>query len=333
VTIGFQVSVITPVYNAAGMVRRAVDSAIRLPEVGEVILVEDGSPDGAIDVCRQLELEFDNVRLHQHANGENRGAGASRNLGIRNARCPFIAFLDADDWYLENRFHADRRILNSDPTIDGVYNALSNHYESEELRQIWLNQGRPELLTFNEAPSPEELPLVLLHAHPGIKGEFSTDTITVRREFFDRVGDFHTELRLQQDTHLWRRMSAFGRLAAGNLKEPVCIRGVHPNNRMTKVEDHGQYMDLWWSDLGQRFRNGSVRPDIMQAWRRGYAGYQARCGRKWSAMITLALWLMHDPGELRRRYGFFDNTLRSAFPSRLTDRLLSAKNRMIGTST
>jgi glycosyltransferase involved in cell wall biosynthesis len=330
-TLTFQVSVITPVYNAADMVRRAVESAIRLPEVGEIILVEDGSPDNAIDVCRELELEFHNVKLLQHPNGENRGAGASRNLGLQHVSFPFVAFLDADDWYLENRFHADEHILTADSTIDGVYNALTNHYESEELRQMWLDQGRPELLTLTAAPTPEELPLVLLHAHPTIKGDFSTDTITVRTKFFDVVGNFHTELRLQQDTHLWKRMSALGRLAAGNLTEPVCVRGVHPDNRMTKTEDHAQYMDLWWSDLGQKFQQGKVRPDIMQAWRRGFANYQTKCGRSWSALFALTAWLVREPEQIRRRYQFFDQILREAFPNQLVNRLLSAKNRMIGT--
>ena len=328
----FQVSVITPVYNAAGMVTRAVESAAKLPNVGEVILIEDGSPDGAVDVCRKLAETYDNVTLLQHPNGENRGAGASRNLGLAHAKYPFIAFLDADDWYLHNRFDADREILLNNSDIDGVYNALSNHYESEQLRQMWLDQGRPELLTFTSPPTPEELPLVLLHAHPTIKGEFSTDTITVRREIFERVGTFHTELRLQQDTHLWKRMSAFGRLAPGNLTEPVCIRGVHPDNRMTKVDDHKQYMDLWWTDLGDRFRQGRVRADIMQAWRRGYAKYQASQGRKWAAFAALAKWLLREPAELRKRYGFFDMTLREAFQSSTAvNRLLSLKNRAIGT--
>ena len=328
----FQVSVITPVYNAADMVRRAVESAVSLTEVGEVILIEDGSPDNAIDVCRELESEHKNVRLLQHPNGENRGAGASRNLGIEHAECPFVAFLDADDWYLPNRFDADREILLSDSTIDGVYNALGNHYESEELRQMWLDQGRPEILTLSAAPTPEQLPLVLLHSHPTISGEFSTDTITVRREFFDLVGLFYTQLRLQQDTHLWKRMSAFGRLAAGNLTEPVSIRGVHPDNRMTKVDDHTQYLDLWWSDLGRRFRKGHVRKEIMQAWRRGYIGHLASNDRRVTALWELTKWLGKEPARIREQFGTFDQTIRTVFGNGLSvNRLLNTKNRLLTT--
>lgn len=314
------------------MVRCAVESAVGLPEVGEVILIDDGSPDGAIDVCRQLEREYEKVKLLQHPGGVNRGAGASRNLGIQHAKFPFIAFLDADDWYLEHRFETDKRILSQDVTIDGVYNALGNYYERESLRQMWLEQGRPELLTLTGGvPTPEELPLVLLHAHRSIQGEFSTDTLTVRREFFDRVGLFHTQLRLQQDTHMWKRMSVLGRLAAGNITEPVGIRRVHLNNRMTRLDDHDQYMELWWSDLGQRFRDARVRAEVMQAYRLGYARFCASRGERLKTVQAIAGWLLREPNQLRRRYGFFDQTLRRAFGSSIAvDRFLSAKNRMVG---
>src|SRR5690554_4082261 len=99
-----QVSVIIPVYNAANFVTQAVESAVVLGEVGEVIVVEDGSPDNALDICRELADKYSKVKLFQHPNGENRGPGASRNLGIMNASFDFISFLDADDWYLPNRF-------------------------------------------------------------------------------------------------------------------------------------------------------------------------------------------------------------------------------------
>ena len=95
-----EISVIIPVYNAAAYVRQAVESALAQPEVREVLLVEDGSPDNALEVCQQLAAEHQRVILLHHPNGENRGAGASRNLGMRNAHFPIIAFLDADDYYL-----------------------------------------------------------------------------------------------------------------------------------------------------------------------------------------------------------------------------------------
>ncbi|MCX7386145.1 MAG: glycosyltransferase [Planctomycetales bacterium] len=324
----FQVSVITPVYNAARYVRKAVESAVSLPEVGEVILIDDAGPDNAWEVCQQLAAEYPKVRLLRHPDGKNHGAGASRNLGIREASCPFVAFLDADDWYLPNRFAADTRILGQEDSIDGVYNAVGNYYESEDLRQMWLSQGRPEKMTLSDVVSPEELPFVLLHDHPSVTGEFQTDAITVRRHFFEIVGFFHEGLRLQQDTHMWKRMAAIGRLAAGNIVEPVVIRRVHPENRMTKTADHAQYMELWWSDLGKQFRSAAVRRDVMQAYRRGFAYYRQSTGPKWKAWVAFLSWLARDPRQISLAYGFFDLSVFDLCRKHwLAVRLISAKNR------
>jgi glycosyltransferase involved in cell wall biosynthesis len=328
-SIPFKVSVITPVYNAVGRVRHAVESALALPEVGEVILIEDGSPDDALSVCSDLCREYDRVRLFRHDDCGNHGAGASRNLGLRFAKFPFVAFLDADDWYLPNRFHADARILLGDPTIDGVYNALGNHYESEALREQWLSQGRPELLTVSMPVPPEELIKVLFWCHPAAKGEFSTVTVTVRQEFLKRVGGFHPGLRLQQDTHLWKRMAAAGRLAAGNIESPVAFRTVHTGNRMTRVADHELYLDLWWRSLKAALRDLRVNEDAMQAYRHAHSGYLARKGSRIKGLTALISWLTHDPSEFLKHYGHFDLTMRALFPGNSgVNHLLSLKNRL-----
>src|SRR5690349_14845174 len=94
-----KVSVIIPVYNAAKFLRQAVESAVHLPEVAEIVLVEDRSPDNALQICGELVREFSKVKMYQHPNNENRGAGASRNLGIEKSTFPYVAFLDADDRY------------------------------------------------------------------------------------------------------------------------------------------------------------------------------------------------------------------------------------------
>src|SRR5210317_669111 len=96
------ISVVIPVFNAERYVESAVESALRQSETAEVILVEDNSPDNALEICQRLEAQDPRVRLFRHGDGKNHGAGESRNLGIRNARCDYIAFLDADDYYVEN---------------------------------------------------------------------------------------------------------------------------------------------------------------------------------------------------------------------------------------
>lgn len=90
------ISVIVPVYNAGGLLSRAVQSALdQTLEDFELILIDDGSTDGSGAVCDGYAQRDDRVRaLHQ----KNSGVSVARNRGIAESRGQYIAFLDADDW-------------------------------------------------------------------------------------------------------------------------------------------------------------------------------------------------------------------------------------------
>ena len=106
-----RISVIIPVYNAEKFVSQAVESALQFDEVFEILLIEDKSPDNALQVCQQLAEKYERVKLYQHPDKENHGAGPSRNLGMEKASGDFIAFLDADDYFLPNRFDSERELF------------------------------------------------------------------------------------------------------------------------------------------------------------------------------------------------------------------------------
>lgn len=225
----FQVSVITPVYNAARYIEHAVESALNLAEVGEIILVEDGSPDNALAICKKLEQQHSKVKVFQHSNGENRGAGASRNLGIEKASCDYIAFLDADDWYLPNRFEAEKKLFSS-VEVDGVYGATG--FYDENTKEL----NNSKITTFDEKLTPE----ALLFHYVSYKGRFTTDAITVRKSLFEKSGVFNTQLRLHQDTHLWYRLAYHGQLHPGIIDKPVAIRRVHDQNRIAAMNSQSR---------------------------------------------------------------------------------------------
>ena len=129
-----KISVIIPVYNAEKYVSQAVKSALQFEEVYEVVLVEDKSPDNALQVCRELAENNSRVKLYQHPDQGNHGAGASRNLGIEKSEGDFISFLDADDYYLPNRFDAEKELFKNND-VDGVYGAIGVHYYSEKAKE------------------------------------------------------------------------------------------------------------------------------------------------------------------------------------------------------
>ena len=326
----FQVSVIIPVYNAEKYVRKAAESAAVLEEVGEIILIEDNSPDNSFAVCRQIENEYDKVILFQHPDKGNHGAGASRNLGIKKASYRYIAFLDADDYYLPNRFKKDKEILLEHDDIDGIYNAIGIHYYSEIGRKAYLDGGHPELLTVSGPVPPDELIFVLLWSHPDYQGAFHTNTVTVRKQLFDKAGFFNTELRLQQDMHMWYRMAAVGRLAPGNIEEPVAIRGVHDHNRMTNGLEQEKYHAHWWADLHSWFKKYAVDRRVIEIFKQRYCEWKIRNHPHWKKGVAFLTHIVKHPELIPRDYEFFDLNLFDAFGRNWwTLHLVSAKNRLV----
>lgn len=240
------ISVIIPVYNASQYVAKAVESAVGLSEVDEVLLIEDGSRDDSLLRCQELESKYDKVKLFTHPSGKNEGAGKSRNLGIQKAKNNLIAFLDADDYYLPNRFLIDQQIL-TDTDIEGVYNCTKAIFDSENLKKKFLTRYESIYTTTSEKIEPGELLYKLLF---GGSGRFHTNAITLRKTVFEKVGLFDAELKLAQDTEMWVKLAACCILVGGDIKTPVAIRRVHTDNRIhADDETINYYKELLYSKL------------------------------------------------------------------------------------
>lgn len=227
-----RVSVIIPVFHAADFVAQAVESALAQPETAEVLLVEDGSPDHSLEVCEALTARYGNVRLLRHPNGENRGAGASRNLGMKAATSDIIAFLDADDYYLPNRFAYASEVLASHPECDGVYDAVGMLSESLEGAERWRTAGKQtlKLQTMQPGIAPENLAKSLLI---GSEGYFLLDGLLIRKSAIMKTGWMNERLRLHQDTEYILRLAMTCRLLPSCLHAPIAMWRVHPNNRIS----------------------------------------------------------------------------------------------------
>ena len=257
-----QISVIIPVYNAAPFVRKAVESALAQPETAEVLLIEDGSPDNSLEICRQLDAEYDKVRLFTHEGNVNLGAGPTRNVGIDNAKFDFIAFLDADDYYLPDRFRAERKIFVEKPDADGVYGAAGRHYYSELAREHFRKLGALELLSAKWRYKPEELFESLIGLRPA-HGTISPITLTVKRHAILRAGHF-SSLRLHQDTELIIKLSYVARLEPGEMDKPVAMIGVHDENRISRVSAHPDSRVLLYGNLLTWARENNLSKEYAQ---------------------------------------------------------------------
>lgn len=99
-----QISVIIPVYNAQQHLRQCLDSVLNQSPVElEVICVDDGSGDGSLKILREYEQIDSRVRVLTQ---KNQYAGVARNHGMKHARGKYLAFLDADDFFLPGALEA-----------------------------------------------------------------------------------------------------------------------------------------------------------------------------------------------------------------------------------
>lgn len=230
-----KISVIIPVYNAEKFVKQAVESALQFSEVCEVILIEDQSPDNALAVCKELEKVNNRVRLYQHHDKGNHGAGASRNLGISKATGDYIAFLDADDYYLPNRFDAEKELFKN-LEVEGIYGAIGVNYYSEKAKTQFYHIYKDKLDTIYGKPDPKDVCPGQMNLR-GTFGLIHLDALTIRKSSLAKTNQlFNKDLRLHQDTDFTVRLAFYLKLFAGITDCAIAIRGIHENNRITAIE-------------------------------------------------------------------------------------------------
>lgn len=273
-----RVSVVIPAYNAAGFIRRAVDSVLAQTwPRRDIIVVNDGSTD---DTLRELATYRDKIRIIDKPNG---GLPQARNSGIRAATGEYIAFLDADDRWLPEKLARQVEILVADPEV-GFCSTVTRVEDPG---------GSPS----GEWPCPhskEPLLNTLFLQNGVIPG--SGSGVMVRRELFQRVGLFDPTLRSLEDIDMWMRLAAVSRYAC--IDEALTVIVKHPDsmsrNLETMREAALQVMKKNRELLHEKDRGG--------LWRAGYANVMAdyakweyRSGQRMRAIAHLVAALGHSP--------------------------------------
>lgn len=91
-----KVSVVVPVYNVEKYLRRCIDSLLGQSYSNiEILLVDDGSKDASLSICKEYEAKDSRIRVFHK---ENDGLGLTRNYGIEHATGEYITFIDSDDY-------------------------------------------------------------------------------------------------------------------------------------------------------------------------------------------------------------------------------------------
>lgn len=288
----FLISVIIPIYNAESFLENAVTSAVVLPEVGEIVLVEDGSTDGSLNLSRKLSEKYNIVKLIQHPGGVNRGAGASRNLGVMAAKYPYIGFLDADDYFLPDRYLLTKKKFLENENVDAVYEPVGTIFldKDEKLaysrfKNIPIDQVEKDISYPKTPYSGFEFFQSLVKGNNGFP---CTDGITLRKKVFEKVGYFNEELKLHQDAEFWIRASYSSYFSPADHSNIIAMRGVHKFNRITKrsYDSMFKYISSLYEWAGFHIR-GTVEYEIIK---KKYYDLKAKSLLRTDSFITKILW-------------------------------------------
>ena len=184
---GSGVSVIIPTYNREKYIGRAISSVLYQDwDKYEIIVVDDGSTDNTNQI-----VSFFRDKIIYISHEINKGVSAARNTGIKNAKYPFIAFLDSDDYWLPKKLSYQMEFFINKP--DAV---------ACQTQEIWIRKGkRVNPKKKHIKPSGDifipSLKLCLV----------SPSAVMLKKSIFDEVGLFDEDLPVCEDYDLWLRIS------------------------------------------------------------------------------------------------------------------------------
>lgn len=194
-------SIVTPLYNKARAVGRAIESALAQDYVDfELIVIDDGSTDDSL--ARARAYADSRIIIVEQT---NRGAAAARNHGVRLARATHIAFLDADDAWLPRFLSAINDLIERFPAA-GAY--ATGYFIKNPGRAI-----RPA--GFRHVPREPGGGLIESYFRAIAHGSNPvwSSAVCLPRATLQRVGGFPEGVRLYEDLHLWSRIALDCRIA------------------------------------------------------------------------------------------------------------------------
>jgi glycosyltransferase involved in cell wall biosynthesis len=234
-----RVSVVVPFYNPrAEYLQDAVDSVLaqQYPHC-EILLVDDGSTGPCGDLARDYARRHPGqIRYLEHAGHRNRGLSATRNLGVRESRGEYIAFLDADDVWLPSKLREQVAILDALPEAGMLYGNSEYWYS-------W--SGAPADACLDHTPRlgiesgslirpPKLLPLFLL----GRAAVPPPCSVLLRRATLEAIGGLE-----EQFTGMYEDQALYAKVC---LAAPVCVYDTcwdryrqHPDSMCATSEDAG----------------------------------------------------------------------------------------------
>lgn len=201
---GQLVSTVIPTFNRKSMVCRAIDSAFAQTYASqEVLVIDDGSTDGTDAVLR--ERYGDRIRYVRQMNA---GVSSARNLGMSLSRGEFIALLDSDDEWRNDKLAKQVNFLQARKDFGMVLT---------DVLRIDGNRLPIDVFRRRDVISVDGEVLAQVLQNPALVPA----SVLIRRAVVDRVGGFDVGLRTAEDIDFHLRVAA--QFKIGVIAEPLTI--------------------------------------------------------------------------------------------------------------
>jgi glycosyltransferase involved in cell wall biosynthesis len=250
-----EVSVIIPTYNVEKYVNEAVDSVFRQTfQDFEIIIVDDGSTDAT-----EQKLNEYNGRII-YMKQANQGPSAARNRGIERASGAFIAFLDADDYWLPTKLNKQVEFARSHPEF-GIVTTDIIWFDNERI----LNRSLKDIYPVKSGRVLKDL---LFHNWIG------TSAAMVRRECFNQGIRFDPKHKYGEDWMLWMQIAA--RWPIHFIEEVLVYHRLYPES-LSAGNSEAQFENLFNNLETLRRSIPTLGDGLIRAasyrisWRRGWA--------------------------------------------------------------
>lgn len=229
------VSVIIPVYNYELYLAEAIESVVtQTHQPHEIIVVDDGSTDQSGEVARSFADRGVRYCHQVHA-----GIGPARNKGVELAQGDFLAFLDADDRWPQEKIERQLRAFDSNPTLDMVFG------------QALQLQNGPEWES-----GIKDQQLAVANIVPGMVA----GTMLIKRAAFFRVGKFQGDWKVGEFID-WYARAVELQIRSLVLPDLLLWRRIHDSNQgVRERQSVSDYARVLKASLDRRRAEGRNIP-------------------------------------------------------------------------
>lgn len=192
-------SVVIPVHNGEREIKRAIDCVLTQSyEYYELIIVNDGSTDETETILKSY-IERDDVTI---INCKNGGPSKARNIGVKHARYEYVAFLDADDFWVNTHLANIANLIVANPNYPIYASGYSRIDGYEVPTEAHIFQSKTDL-TYRKY----NLSRYLLNRLLGRRIAW-TSAVVVSRLHFLEINGFDEKYMHGEDQGLWLQLVA-----------------------------------------------------------------------------------------------------------------------------